>query len=145
MKARAMKRLRVDRAQAFTHEKALPGGGCCENSSRFAIACMMAPEEHRTALDSALTNPAADGDAGSRAQKITLPKFDGDVASWAGWQFAALSYFRRTKRESELRGQVSQPQRRRAQRSADQRRAQTSADERMGAQTKEERRGAQTK
>ena len=109
MKARAMKRLRVDREQAFNHERALPGGDC-ENSNRFAIACMMAPEEYRATLDSALTNPAADGDAaGSRAQKITLPKFDGDVASWAGWQFAALSYFRRTKRESELRGQVSQP------------------------------------
>ena len=118
MKARAMKRLRVDREQAFNHERALPGGDC-DNSCRFAIACMMAPEEsiacmmapeeYRTALDSALTNPAADGDADRRAQKITLPKFDGDVASWAGWQFAALSYFRRTKRESELRGQVSQP------------------------------------
>jgi hypothetical protein len=75
-----------------------------------AVAAPFMASQYRQQLNSQM---AAVADNSSRPRdtdtKMRLATFDGEVSSWTGWSFSCLAYFRRSKREAYLLGEVPVP------------------------------------
>ena len=75
-----------------------------------AVAAPFEPSQYRQQLNSQM---AAVPDDNSRPRdtdtKMRLATFDGEISSWTGWSFSCLAYFRRSKREAYLLGEVPVP------------------------------------
>ena len=75
-----------------------------------AVAAPFVASQYRQQLNSQMTAVANDN-SGPRDTdtKMRLATFDGEVSSWTGWSFSCLAYFRRSKREAYLLGEISVP------------------------------------
>ena len=76
-----------------------------------AVAAPFEASQYRQQLASKVSDAEDDDSARPRDTdtKMRLATFDGEVSSWTGWSFSCLAYFRRSKRETYLLGQVPAP------------------------------------
>ena len=76
-----------------------------------AVAAPFEASQYRQQVASKVSD--ADDDDSARPRdtdtKMRLATFDGEVSSWTGWSFSCLAYFRRSKRETYLLGEVPVP------------------------------------